>query len=234
LKIELSCGRLPAVSEFRYPQFCPLARATEVLGNRWSLLVLRELALGAQRFGDLKRRLAGISTSVLAERLASLEAAGVIETGVLPPPAGSHVYRLTPHGESLRPVLLALTRWGLRWLAPPEAGDHYEPDWLRLALPAFAAPSPSSARRFELATGGERVRFAGGPRGFHFLSDDAPVDLTLEGAPPDLLGVLTGQLGPRAARARGVRFAGDGSALAELRRLFQFDLPSRAQPGELS
>ena len=114
------------MSGFRYPQFCPLARAAEVLGNRWSVLVLRELMLGPQRFSDLKRRLRGISTSVLAERLAALEAADVVEPSQLPPPAPARLYRLTAHGEAARPVLDALVRWGLFWLRPPEPGDHFE------------------------------------------------------------------------------------------------------------
>ena len=141
---------LRPVSDFRYAQLCPLARATEVVGNRWSLLFLRELMLGPQRFSDLKRRLAGISTSVLAERLAALEGYGVVEPDELPPPAAARVYRLTPHGEASRPVLLALARWGLRWLGPMDADDHFEPEWLRLSLEAFAAPGPTPARRFEL------------------------------------------------------------------------------------
>ena len=216
--------------EFRYAQLCPLARATEVVGNRWSLLVLRELMLGPQRFSDLKRRLAGISTSVLAERLAALEGYGVVEPAALPPPGCVQVYRLTPHGEAFRPVLLELGRWGLRWLWPPDAADHFELDWLRLGLPSFAAPGPTPARRFELRVRGERIRFEGGPHGFRFAADDAPADLVIEAAPEDLVGLLTGLLPAAAALARGVSLVGEVSALADLPRLFRFDSPSRAQP----
>lgn len=216
------------MSEFRYAQLCPLARAAEVIGNRWSLLVLRELMLGPQRFGDLRRRLAGISTSVLAERLAALEGYGVVETAELPPPAAVRVYRLTEHGESFRPVLLALARWGLRWLSPPGRGDHFEPDWLRLSLPSLAAPGPTPARRFELCVSGERIRFEGGPQGFRFAGEDAPADLVIETAPEHLIGLLTGLLPAAAARARGVRLRGDASALADLPLLFRPGSPSRA------
>jgi DNA-binding HxlR family transcriptional regulator len=220
------------VSEFRYAQFCPLARATEVVGNRWSLLVLRELMLGPQRFSDLKRRLAGVSTSVLAERLAALESFGVVAQAELPPPAASRVYQLTPHGEAFRPVLFELARWGLHWLRPPGKGDHFEPDWLRLSLEAFAAPGPTPARRFALCveSGGSRarIRFEGGPEGLRFLTAGGPADLVLEAGPQDLLGLLTGLLPADAARARGVRIEGDVSALADLPRQFRFDLPSRA------
>jgi DNA-binding HxlR family transcriptional regulator len=220
------------VSEFRYAQFCPLARAAEVLGNRWSLLVLRELMLGPQRFGELRRRLAGISSSVLAERLASLEEYAVVEGADLPPPASVRVYRLTPQGESLRPVLSALARWGLFWLRPPAAGDHFEADWLRLALEAFAAPGPTPARRFELRMAGGRLRFEGGAHGLRFPADDAPADLEIEARPDALIGLLTGLLPAAAARARGVRLRGDASALADLPRLFRFESPRRVQTRE--
>jgi DNA-binding HxlR family transcriptional regulator len=220
---------LPVVAEFRYAQFCPLARAAEVLGNRWSLLVLRELMLGPQRFGDLRRRLAGISTSVLAERLAALEGYAVVEGADLPPPASVRVYRLTPQGEALRPALAALARWGLFWLRPPAAGDHFEADWLRLALEAFAAPGPTPARRFELCMAGGRLRFEGGAHGLRFPADDAPADLVIEARPDALIGLLTGLLPAAAARARGVRLRGDASALADLPRLFRFESPSRAR-----
>jgi DNA-binding HxlR family transcriptional regulator len=210
------------VSEFRYAQFCPLARAAEVLGQRWSLLVLRELMLGPQRFSDLRRRLAGISTSVLAERLAALEGYAVVEATDLPAPAAARVYRLTAQGEALRPVLSELARWGLFWLRAPGPRDHFEPDWMRLALEAFAAPGPTPARRFELRIAGGRVRFEGGEQGLRFPADDAPADLEIEAGPEALIGLLTGLLPAAAARTRGVRLRGDASALADLPRLFRF------------
>ena len=226
---------LGPVRDFRYAQFCPLARATEVVGNRWSLLVLRELTVGPQRFGELKRRLAGVSTSVLAERLAALEAYGVIAQAELPPPASVRVYQLTEHGEAFRPVLLELARWGMRWLRAPDAGDHFEPDWVRLALQAFAAEGPTPARRFELrvASGGKTAsfRFEGGAHGFRFATDDAPAALVIEAGPAEALGLLTGLLPAAAARARGVSLEGDADALADLPLLFRFDASKRAQPG---
>jgi DNA-binding HxlR family transcriptional regulator len=157
---------LRPVAEFRYAQFCPLARAAEVVGNRWSLLVLRELMVGPQRFSDLKRRLAGVSTSVLSERLAALEAFEVITQAELPPPGAVRVYQLTPHGAAFRPILLDLARWGLHWLSAPSTGDHFEAGWLRLGLEAFAAPAPTPARRFALRVAGgdetAQIRFEGG------------------------------------------------------------------------
>jgi DNA-binding HxlR family transcriptional regulator len=225
------------VPDFRYAQFCPLARAAEVLGNRWSMLILRELMLGPQRFSDLRRRLAGVSTSVLSERLAALEGFGVIAQQELPPPAAARVYRLTARGQSARPVLLALARFGLHWLGPMGGGDHFEADWLRLSLEAFAAPGPTPARRFELriasGPGSEAVvlRFAGGPTGLHFLHDGEPADVVVTAEPQHLLGLLTGLLPADAARAQGASIEGDDATLADLPRQFQFrpEPPSRAQ-----
>jgi DNA-binding HxlR family transcriptional regulator len=227
---------LRPVAEFRYAQFCPLARAAEVVGNRWSLLVLRELMVGPQRFSDLKRRLAGVSTSVLSERLAALEAFEVITQAELPPPGAVRVYQLTPHGAAFRPILLDLARWGLHWLSAPSTGDHFETGWLRLGLEAFAAPAPTPARRFALRVAGgdetAQIRFEGGAQGLRFLAGDAPVDLSFEAGPAELMGLLTGLLPADAARARGAQIAGDEAALAELPRLFRFDVSSRAQPGD--
>src|SRR5262245_9068796 len=194
--------------------------------------------VGPQRFGELKRRLAGVSTSVLAERLAALEAYGVVAQAELPPPASVRAYQLTAHGEAFRPVLLELARWGLRWLRAPDAGDHFEPDWVRLALQAFAADGPTPARRYELriASGGRTASFRieGGAHGFRFADDDAPADLVIEAAPADLIGLLTGLLPAAAARTRGATLTGDADALADLPRLFRFEFPKRAQPGALA
>jgi DNA-binding HxlR family transcriptional regulator len=226
------------MADFRYSLFCPLARAAEVLGNRWSVLILRELMVGPQRFSDLKRRLGGVSPSVLTERLSAMEGLGLIAPDALPPPAASRVYRLTPRGESARPVLLELARFGLHWLSAPEAGDHFEPDWLRVSLEAYAVPGPTPAHRYEIEVLAEsaplRLRFGGGPGGFHFFEDAGSVDAVIRAAPEQLLGLLIGALSPQQARSAGASVEGDPAALAALPGFFQFrpESPSssRAQP----
>jgi DNA-binding HxlR family transcriptional regulator len=229
------------VADFRYSLFCPLARAAEVLGNRWSVLILRELMVGPQRFSDLKRRLGGVSPSVLTERLSAMEGLGLIAPDELPPPAASRVYRLTPRGESARPVLLELARFGLHWLGAREAGDHFEPDWLRVSLEAYAVPGPTPAYRYEIEVLTEsarlRLRFGGGPEGFHFFDDAGDVDAAIRAAPESLLGLLIGALSPEQARRAGASIEGDAAALAALPGFFEFspELPSssRAQtPGQ--
>ncbi|MBM4385217.1 MAG: helix-turn-helix transcriptional regulator [Deltaproteobacteria bacterium] len=212
---------------FRYDQFCPLARAAEVLGHRWSLLVLRELLLGPQRFADLKRRLAGVSTSVLAARLAELEAHGVIERRQLPPPAAREVYALSALGVELRPVLMSLARWGLHFLTTPRRGDHIEPEWVRLAAEMFAAQGPTPARVFELharARGSSpeaRFRVAGGAAGTRIADDAARVDASVSAPAATLLGLMSGAVrASDLASARHASLSGDLAALAELPALF--------------
>src|SRR4051795_12838765 len=97
-----------------YGDACPIARALDAVGERWALLVVRELLLGPQRFADLRRALPGASSNLLADRLRELESRGVIARRKLPPPAASQVYELTDWGGELEPIVLALGGWGLR------------------------------------------------------------------------------------------------------------------------
>ena len=101
-----------------YAQYCPIAVALDTVGDRWSLLVLRELALGDQRFTDLRRALPGIAPNLLSARLTELGETGLVTRAELPPPAARTVYRLTPRGEEALPILSALARFGVRDLAP--------------------------------------------------------------------------------------------------------------------
>jgi DNA-binding HxlR family transcriptional regulator len=229
------------VPEFRYAQFCPLARAAELLGERWTVLLVRELLLGPQRFSDLRRRLPGLSASVLAERLARLERRGIVARRRLPPPAASTVYELREAGRALLPVMVELGRWGVRFLLPATPGDHFEPDWLRVSLRVFAARAASPSRRVVLcaaAPAGEEVVLTveGGPAGTR-VRDGAgpdPADATLRAAPSVLLGLVSGLVDPRRAlRAGELELEGDATVLADLPALFEIDL-RRPQPDAAS
>lgn len=101
-----------------YDQYCPIARSLDVLGDRWTLLVLRELSMGQQRFTDLRRNLAGIPPNVLSQRLKRLVDDGLVVVEELPPPAARSVYGLTERGRDVQPVLRALVRFGTPDLAP--------------------------------------------------------------------------------------------------------------------
>jgi DNA-binding HxlR family transcriptional regulator/putative sterol carrier protein len=105
-----------------YDDGCAAAHALDLVGERWALLVVRELLLGPKRFTDLKLGLPHASPNVLAQRLRDLEAAGVVRRGKLPPPAASKIYELTEWGRDLEPVIIALGRWGVRSpTKPPDA-----------------------------------------------------------------------------------------------------------------
>jgi DNA-binding HxlR family transcriptional regulator/putative sterol carrier protein len=119
-----------------YQQFCPAARALDVVGERWSLLVIRDLLTGPKRYTDLQAGLPGIGPNVLADRLRSLEGAGLIAKRRLPPPAASTVYELTELGSGLRPVLTALFGWGLQLVGAPATDDAIKASWW---LPAIEA-----------------------------------------------------------------------------------------------
>src|SRR3954454_16334730 len=107
-----------------YGQYCALARALDLVGDRWTLLIARELYLrGPSRYTDLRNGLPGIATNLLADRLRALERAGVIAREDAPPPVATALFQLTPRGEQLRPVLEGLIRWGIPLMAEQNPGD---------------------------------------------------------------------------------------------------------------
>ncbi|MEV0155762.1 winged helix-turn-helix transcriptional regulator [Micromonospora sp. NPDC050686] len=115
-----------------YGDFCGVARALSAVGERWALLIVRELLLGPKRFSDLSRALPTLSQNVLSQRLRELEQAGVVTRRLLGPPAGARVYELTPRGRDLEDTLLALGTWGSRQPLPPTG--QLSVDALMLAL----------------------------------------------------------------------------------------------------
>ena len=121
----------------KFDQYCPVAHAVSLVGERWSLLIVRELLHGPKRYTDLTHGLPGIGTNILAGRLKELEACGVIEKRTLPPPAASTVYELTEYGAGLKEALYALARWGARTIGPPGPDDELYPEWGVNALPAL-------------------------------------------------------------------------------------------------
>ena len=129
-----------------YHQYCPVAHALDLVGERWALLVVRELQHGPLRYSDLHARIGGCSTNMLAARLRDLEAGGVVQKRKLPPPAASTGYELTETGEGLRPVLAALARWGARTLGPPADDVELIPGWLERVLHTAVAPLVTDVR----------------------------------------------------------------------------------------
>lgn len=183
-----------------YGQFCGLARALEHVGDRWTLLIVRQLLTGPRRYVDLQRALGGISTNVLAERLQRLESDGIVEATELPAPARTPVWALTSDGRDLEPVVLELLRFGTRYLADPDRRD--EPahdDWVIFPLRWLARRAPvDPPQRWRFELGDDRVLTVSAEgRQVELRPDGGPVDLTVS-APnvATLAAVLSGEVGP--------------------------------------
>ena len=119
-----------------YCQYCPVAHALDLVGERWALLIVRDLMHGPLRYTDLAARLPGIGTNILATRLRDLEAAGVVTKRKLPPPTPVTVYELTESGRGLQRVVAELALWGARSLGPPDTA-RLEPGWIQFPLRIF-------------------------------------------------------------------------------------------------
>jgi len=117
-----------------YRQFCGVARALDRVGERWTLLIVRNLLLGPRRYSDLLLELPGITTNLLAKRVRELEGLGLLDKQLLPAPLGVTVYRLTAMGRALEPVIMELGRWGGRFMTAPERGDTLNLGWAFLSL----------------------------------------------------------------------------------------------------
>jgi DNA-binding HxlR family transcriptional regulator len=131
-----------------YHQYCGLARTLDVVGDRWSLLIIRELGIRPCRYRDLRDGLPGIATNLLSERLRQLQSDGVIEREEVPPPVGATVYRLSPHGRRLLPILGDLARWGAGWMERGQGDDVFRGRWLVLAAAAIVGSgwTPGTSR----------------------------------------------------------------------------------------
>ena len=121
-----------------YDQYCPLARALDVVGDRWTMLVLRELLFAPKRFTDLQQRLEGIAPNLLSKRLKELEAAGLVRHRRLEPPAASMVYELTEKAAGLEVPMLELARWGVQFLGTYEGDEAFQLEWLLPVMEEFA------------------------------------------------------------------------------------------------
>src|SRR5687768_11316326 len=117
-----------------YGQYCGVARALDLIGERWALLIVRDLLVGPKRYSDLRQGLPRIPTNILADRLKGLEGTGVVRREILPHPENGVLYELTEYGSELEDVVLRLGRWGLQSLGSPEAEDVLTVDALIMAL----------------------------------------------------------------------------------------------------
>jgi DNA-binding HxlR family transcriptional regulator len=188
-----------------YDDYCPIAHALGAVGERWTLLVVRELMTGPKRYTDLACGMPGIGTNVLAARLKELEGSGIVERRKLPPPAASTVYELTEYGYALRPVLHELARWGARTLGHPPA-DALPPGWLLEALDIGLSPLQVPGR-LAFRIDDEEGSLVDG-RGVQGIVDDA--DVVVEGDATGFYHLVVDR------RLDAVRIEGDEALLARL------------------
>jgi DNA-binding HxlR family transcriptional regulator len=211
-----------------YGDRCGVARALDLVGERWALLVVRELLLGPKRFTDLRSGLPGLSPDVLSQRLRELEGEGVVRRRTLAPPAGSRVYELTDWGLELEPVILGLGRWGSRAPFPPEA-DGMGPDAAVIALKTMFDPQAADgvSARYELQFGEHRFRLAVADRRLEAARGEADrPDATIATDPETLVAVLWhGRRLTAAERAGDLRIEGDREAATRLLTLFAAAAP---------
>jgi DNA-binding HxlR family transcriptional regulator len=171
---------VPATSP--YDMYCPISRALDILGERWTLLILRELSMGDQRFTDLKRSVVGIPPNVLSSRLKALVDHGVVATKELPPPAARTVYTLTPRGREALPILRSLARWGFAELEDASADLDIPPRMVANAgfIPFYDKTAAEGiAERYLLVVDGQE-QWLSTVRGERPPAGTDP-DLTLEG-----------------------------------------------------
>jgi DNA-binding HxlR family transcriptional regulator len=205
-----------------YSQYCPVAKALDVVGDRWTLLIVRELLIqGGCRYTDLVTGLPGIATNLLVERLRELEATGIVRREATPPPVATTLYHLTGTGRELGSVLRALGRWGTRFMADPVGDDAFRGHWLAFTASEYLQDNDPTGPpvSIEIRTGDRPavVEVAAGqvrPR----LGTAVAPDLVLSGDPPAIVGLLSGRLSLAQARQRGLRVTGESRTLDRLQR----------------
>lgn len=206
-----------------YGQSCAIARGLEAVGERWTLLIVRELLIGPRRFTDLEANLPGVPSSLLGERLRGLEVAGLLEKRRLRPPAASTVYALSEAGRALEDVVLAMGRWATVFGRRVAAEDASRPEWQLYALKwAFQAEAAASVNRtFELHLG-DLVVAAEVRRGRLKLSEGSAVtpDLVLKTEFRTFMELVAGRLALADARKRGLITLESGTRV-DARLLFQ-------------
>ena len=204
-----------------YGQYCSLAKALDLLGERWTLLIVRELLLrGPSRYTDLREGLPGIASNLLAERLRRLEAAGLVVREEAPPPVATTLFRLTPRGEALKDTLYELGKWGTPlMLDGPAPDDAFRERWMALPVELFLrerAPHDPPVL-IEVRAGGEPVAIeaAEGEVRLQPHAEGRP-DAILSGTPHAVLGLLSGELDLDAAEALGLLCEGDRESVLRL------------------
>ena len=203
-----------------YGQYCSVARALDVVGDRWTLLIVRELLLqGPCRYTDLKTGLPGIATNLLADRLHQLEEAGLVWREDAPPPVATTLFHLSQSGAELRPVLDALGEWGIRYMPEPDDGDEFRSHWFTFPVSLFLhdrdPDGPPLSVELRTADRPAVIEVSGGSVRVRRGRSPSP-DLILDGSPRLILGLLSARLTTGEARDLGLMISGDPAILRRL------------------
>jgi len=216
------------MGEHRYQQYCGLARALDIAGDRWTLLIVRELMPGPRRFTDLIDGLPGISRHLLTERLRALERDDIVARRELPPPAARQVYELTTDGRDLADAVVPLIGWGARRLGRRKPTESFRARWAALAMVTFGDRQAAKGVS-------ETYQYVVGDYAFHLIVDDGSIELrdgraenpaitltTDEETLAEIAGMTT--TASSAATTGALTITGDREASKRLGRIF-----SRAQ-----
>jgi DNA-binding HxlR family transcriptional regulator len=200
-----------------YGEYCSIAKALDVVGDRWTLLIIRELLLrGACRYTDLKNGLPGIATNLLSDRIRELESAGLIQREDAPPPVATTLFHLTDAGAELRPVLDAIGRWGVRYMTERAEDEEFRGHWFAFPASFFLRDSdpdgPPVSIELRAAGSPAVVEVSGGSIRTRLGTATAP-DVVLRGEPQVILGLLAGYLSAAHAADLGLQISGDASVL---------------------
>ena len=216
----------------RFDQYCPVVHALSLVGERWSLLIVRELLRGPKRFTDIEHGLPGIPTNILSARLRDLEAGGVLEKKKLPPPAASTVYELTEYGQGLEEAVYALARWGAQSLGPPGPDDELYEDWGLNAFRAIFNPAAAAGlnETYEIHVEDDvfTARIEDGRLEPSCGPTESP-DLVVHTDKETFFFLCARELEPlEAVRKRKLRFEGDEETLERCFRVLSFAERARA------
>lgn len=202
-----------------YGQYCSVAKALDVIGDRWTLLIVRELlAQGPSRYTDLRSGLPGIATNLLAERLRELEQAGIVVREDAPPPVATALFSLSPRGTQLKAVIDELGRWGMPLMAESTPEEQYRSYWLSMPVEQFLVDESGVPTTIEVRVG-ERpmlIEARDGVLSTRPGTAEHP-DAVLSGPPQVVLGLITGALAHEDALNSGLSFQGAPEALERLR-----------------
>lgn len=200
--------------ERTYGEYCGLARSLDRIGDRWTLLIVRELLVRPARYRDLQDGLPGIATNLLAQRLRQLEQHGILGRR-LDEKSNAVVYELTSLGADLEEAVLALVRWGTTWMQLGQGVDAFRPNWLVVALRALLPDAPvSPASKVEVWCGDEAITVTRDASGFSVeLGSTGKPQAKLTGDPVEVLGLAARFLSLDEARKAGARVEGSSAAL---------------------